>query len=202
MDSQDPRFSSPSALRNREPIWTVLQSTLPERGKMLEIASGSGEHAIHYAERLPNLIWQPSDPSQKARASIKAWSDEVGLANLLPPLDIDVTNEIWPIDSADAMLAINMVHISPWSATEGLIKGAGKLLSSGGSLILYGPYKQQGREFVDSNMEFDAWLRNQNADWGIRQLEEVAELAGRVGLSLSSIVYMPANNLCVIFKRS
>jgi hypothetical protein len=201
MGSLDLRFSSPSALQNREPIWTVLQNVLPESGTMLEIASGSGEHAIHYAARLPNLIWQPSDPSEKARESIKAWSYEMELTNLLPPLDIDVTSETWPIDRADAMLAINMVHISPWTATEGLIRGAGKLLSSGGSLILYGPYKQEGREFVDSNMEFDAWLRNQNADWGIRQLEEVAELAGRAGLSLSSIVDMPANNLCVIFKR-
>lgn len=202
MGSLDLRFSSPSALRNREPIWDVLKTVLPESGTMLEIASGSGEHAVHYAARLPNLIWQPSDPSEKARESIKAWSFEMELTNLLPPLDIDVTSETWPIDRVDAMLAINMVHISPWTATEGLIRGAGKLLSSGGSLILYGPYKQEGREFVDSNMEFDAWLRNQNADWGIRQLEEVAELAGRAGLSLSSIVDMPANNLCVIFKRS
>lgn len=201
MGSLDLRFSSPSALRNREPIWDVLKTVLPESGTMLEIASGSGEHAVHYAARLPNLIWQPSDPSEKARESIKAWSFEMELTNLLPPLDIDVTSETWPIDRVDAMLAINMVHISPWTATEGLIRGAGKLLSSGGSLILYGPYKQEGREFVDSNMEFDAWLRNQNADWGIRQLEEVAELAGRAGLSLSSIVDMPANNLCVIFKR-
>ncbi len=201
MSSENLRFSSPSALRNREPIWNILKTVLPESGTMLEIASGSGEHAIHYAARLPNLIWQPSDPSERARVSITAWSHEEGLENLLPPLDIDVTSEIWPIDRADAMLAINMVHISPWIATEGLIKGAGKLLPTGGPLILYGPYKQEGREFVDSNAEFDAWLRSQNADWGIRQLEEVADLALQAGLSLSSIVDMPANNLCVIFKR-
>lgn len=201
MTLQDMKFSSPSALRNREPIWNVLQTILPENGTMLEIASGSGEHAIHYAARLPDLIWQPSDPSDKARASIKAWSDEEELENLLPPLDIDVTSEIWPIDHADAMLAINMVHISPWAATVGLMKGAGRLLPSGGSLTLYGPYKQEGREFVQSNVEFDAWLRNQNSDWGIRQLEDVADLAKQSGLSLSSVVDMPANNLCVIFKR-
>lgn len=201
MASQDLKFSSPSALRNRDPIWNVLQKVLPENGTMLEIASGSGEHAIHYAARLPNLIWQPSDPSDKARASIKAWSDEEGFENLLPPLDIDVTSETWPIDHADAMLAINMVHISPWAATVGLMKGAGRLLPSGGSLTLYGPYRQEGREFVESNVEFDVWLRNQNSDWGIRQLEDVASLAKQSGLSLSSVVDMPANNLCVIFKR-
>lgn len=201
MTSNDLRFSSPSALRNLEPIWNVLQKILPESGTMLEIASGSGEHVVHYASRSPNLIWQPSDPSEKARASIKAWAEEERLENLMSPLNIDVTREIWPIDHADAMLAINMVHISPWIATEGLIKGASKLLTEGGTLTLYGPYKQEDREFVESNVEFDAWLRNQNADWGIRQLEDVIDLAQQVSLSLSSIINMPANNLCVIFKR-
>lgn len=202
MASIEKRFSSPSALRNREAIWNILQAVLPEKGMVLEIASGSGEHAIHFAARLPKLIWQPSDPSSKARASIREWSSEKRLENLLSPLDIDVTNEVWPVERADAILAINMVHISPWSATEGLMKGAGKLLRRDGCLILYGPYKQEGREFVESNVDFDNWLRNQDMQWGIRQLEEVAELAAQCGLKLRSVIDMPANNLSVIFQRN
>ncbi len=202
MASKGKRFSSPSALRNREAIWNILQAFLPEKGMVLEIASGSGEHAIHFAARLPKLIWQPSDPSSKARASIREWSSEKRLENLLSPLDIDVTNEVWPVERADAILAINMVHISPWSATEGLMKGAGKLLPRDGCLILYGPYKQEGREFVESNVDFDNWLRNQDMQWGIRQLEEVAELAAQCSLKLSSVIDMPANNLSVIFRRN
>lgn len=202
MPAQDPKFSSPAALRNREPILEILRNVLPKKGTILEIASGSGEHVTHYAALLPDLVWQPSDPSLEARASIASRMEEDKLLNLLPPLDIDVSTDIWPIDKADAMLAINMVHISPWAATEGLLKGAGRLLSIGGVLVLYGPYRQKGHIFVESNVAFDASLKSRNPEWGIRQLEAVAEEAAKSGLALTSVTNMPANNLCVVFTRT
>lgn len=132
MPSQELKFSSPSALRNRGPIFDVLRDILPESGTVLEIASGSGEHVTHFATHLPGLVWQPSDPSPQARASIREWVKVEALANVLTPLDIDTSAETWPIARSDAMVAINMVHISPWAATQGLLKGAGKLLPTGG----------------------------------------------------------------------
>lgn len=198
---QNSKFSSPSALRNREPIFNVLREVLPQKGFVLEIASGSGEHIIHFAKECPDLTWQPSDPSPEARASIAARVEEEALGNLRGPLAIDTTDDIWPVQAADVMVAINMVHISPWRATEGLLKGAERLLPVGGALFLYGPYRQAGRPFVQSNVEFDAYLRGQNADWGVRQLEDVVQLASQSGLTLTSVTDLPANNLAVVFKR-
>ena len=201
MPNHDPKRSSPSALRNREPILEMLGNVLPESGTVLEIASGSGEHVVHFAEKFPTLTWQPSDPSPEARASIQAWSQESASQNLLPPLDINTATETWPIERADAIVAINMIHISPWAATEGLFNGARKLLPIGGKLILYGPYRQQGRPFALSNAEFDTSLRSRNPEWGIRQLEEVVSVGEQCGLFFKNTVEMPANNLSVIFIR-
>ena len=201
MSDQGKKLSYPSALRNRAPILEILREVLPQSGIVLEIASGSGEHVIHFATELEGLIWQPSDPSIEARASIAAWSQENPRSNLLPPLDIDTTRENWAANHADAIVAINMIHISPYSATEGLLKGAGKLLPNQGVLFLYGPYRQRGRPFVQSNVEFDSSLKARNPEWGIRQLEDVVQAAERHGLFLDKVVEMPANNLSVIFRR-
>jgi len=201
MSSQDVKLSSPSALRNRGPIAELLRHILPDSGTVLEIASGSGEHVIHFARLFPNLVWQPSDPSPEARASVQDWVKSESLANVLPPLDVDASAEIWPIAAADAMIAINMVHISPWTATQGLLGGAGKLLPSGGVLVLYGPYRCQGQPLVPSNADFDASLRARNPEWGIRLLEDVESLAKKSGLTLTSVTEMPANNLGVVFTR-
>jgi hypothetical protein len=201
MPSPDPKLSSPSALRNRGPIADVLRHVLPASGTVLEIASGSGEHVIHFAGLFPNLVWQPSDPSPDARASIDEWMKTEALTNVLPPLDIDASNETWPIARADAMIAINMVHIRPWPATQGLLQGAGKRLETGGVLMLYGPYRREGQPLVPSNADFDASLRARNPAWGIRLLEDVASTAEKSGLVLTSVTEMPANNLCVVFTR-
>ena len=201
MSSQDQKLTSPSALRNRGPIADLLRDVLPKTGNVLEIASGSGEHVIHFANLFPKLVWQPSDPSPEARASIQQWVESEALTNVLPPLDIDASGQSWPVGRADAMIAINMVHISPWPAAQGLLAGAGKLLPTGGTLILYGPYRRQGQPLVPSNVEFDASLRARNPEWGIRLLEDVASLAGESGLALTSVTEMPANNLGVVFTR-
>ena len=195
------RLFAPSALRNRDPILAVLREVLPPSGTVLEIASGSGEHVIHFAAGLPALRWQPSDPSPEARASIAEWVATEGLANILPPLDLDAARDNWPVERAEAMLAINMIHISPWAATEGLMQGAGKLLPAGAPLVLYGPYRQGDEPLVASNAEFDADLRDRNPAWGIRDLDAVAQAAKQQGLALDRVIAMPANNLTVVFRR-
>jgi len=197
----DIRRSSPATLRNREPILDILRTVLPQDGLVLELASGSGEHVMHFAAALPNLTWQPSDPSTDARASIGAWGAAEKLKNVLPPLDLDATAESWPIARADAVIAINMVHISPWAATLGLLRHAGNLLASGGALFLYGPYQRENEALAPSNAAFDADLRARNPAWGLRYLEEVTREAEAVGLKLDRVVTMPANNLSVIFVR-
>lgn len=197
----DLRRSSPSVTRNREPILGVLRTVLPPVGTVLEIASGSGEHAFHFASALPGLAWQPSDPSEQARVSIAAWALELKRDNLLAPLDIDATADDWPIDRADAVIAINMVHISPWAATVGLLRHAAMLLPTGGPLVLYGPYRRKGESLAPSNAAFDADLRARNPAWGLRELETVVLEAGKEGLLLDQIVAMPANNICVTFLR-
>lgn len=202
MTSRDVRLSSPAALRNRGPISDVLLDILPETGTVLEIASGSGEHIIHFASLFPALDWRPSDPSPEARASILAWSKAEQPVNVLPPLDIDAAGDQWPVQRADAMIAINMVHISPWPATQGLLKAAGRLLPAGGVLFLYGPYRRDGHPLVQSNVDFDADLRARNPAWGIRRLEDLEETGGQSGLSIASVAEMPANNLGVTFRRS
>jgi len=197
----DHRRSAPATLRNRVPILDVLGTALPESGTVLEIASGTGEHAIHFARALPALIWQPSDPDPASRASIASWISAEALPNLLPPLDIDVRNRPWPISETAAILCINMVHISPWPATEALLSEASRLLPKGGLLYLYGPYIQPGVETARSNIAFDADLRQRNPQWGLRNLETVEATADASGLMLDEIVPMPANNLSLLFRR-
>jgi hypothetical protein len=197
----DHRRSAPHVARNAAPIAEVLRTVLPERGLALEIASGTGEHALHFARRFPHLLWQPSDPDPAALRSIEAWRAEAELANLLPPLALDVCEPEWPVDRADAVLAINMVHISPWAATEGLLGGAGRLLDQGAPLYLYGPYRQAGIPTAPSNEAFDLSLRSRDPEWGLRHVEEVAAVADANGFGLDRIVPMPANNLSVVFRK-
>jgi hypothetical protein len=199
--SDDARQHAPATERNREPILAVLREELPERGMVLEVASGTGEHAVHFAGALPDLAWQPTDPSPEARASIAAWRDHEGPPNLLAPLALDAAADGWPVDKADAIVCINMVHISPWDATEGLMRGAGRLLPSGAPLILYGPYRRAGRPLEPSNAAFDESLKARDPRWGLRELEAVAECAEASGLNLARVVEMPANNLTVIFRK-
>jgi SAM-dependent methyltransferase len=201
MSETDPRQYRPHVPRNRDPILDVLRRVLPQRGLVLEIASGSGEHAAYFAQALPSLTWQPSDPDQTALASAAAHRDDMGLPNLLAPLRLDVTAPSWPIERADAIICCNMIHIAPWVACEGLIAGAARVLGEGGILYLYGPYKIGGVHTAPSNQEFDGYLRSQNPTWGIRDLDEVAALAGRHNIKLIETVAMPANNLSVIFSR-
>lgn len=195
------RRRAPATQRNREPIAAVLREELPESGLVLEIASGTGEHAVHFAGLFPRLDWQPSDPDADARASIAAWRDQAGHPNLRPPIEIDASRGNWPIAFADALLCINMVHISPWEATLGLLDGAARLLQKGAPLILYGPYLRGDVPTATSNIAFDADLRARNAAWGIRRLEDVTAEAARRGLARTRIAEMPANNLTLIFRR-
>jgi len=194
--------TSPSTARNRDPILAVLKSCLPAAGFVLEIAAGAGEHAVHNAAALPHLQWQPTDPDPDALASIASWREQAGLPNLLPPLPLDASRpESWPIDRADAIVNINMIHISPWSTAEGLMMGAGRLLPSGGILFLYGPYIEPGIETAPSNLAFDRDLKMRNPAWGLRSLDKITALAAGHGLELSGRVEMPANNLSLIFRK-
>jgi len=197
----DVRLSSPAALRNRDPILDVLKTVLPERGSVLEIASGSGEHILHFASALPRLTWQPSDPSDASRASIAAWLTAERPANVLAPLALDAASTDWPVAAVDAVLAINMVHISPWAATLGLLAGASRLLLPGAPLFLYGPYRRGAEPMAASNIAFDADLKARNPEWGIRDLNAVAAAADTFGFNLDRVLEMPANNLSVVFVR-
>ncbi len=192
---------APSTERNRGPILEVLRAVLPKAGTVLEIASGTGEHALFFAKELPHLRWQPTDADVRARESIDAWRMESGTPNLLPPLLLDAASDDWPVASADALVCINMVHIAPWRATEGLMRGAARVLPAGGRLILYGAYFVDGREPALSNVAFDASLRARNPEWGVRRLGEVEAEARRNGLRLERVVEMPSNNLMVVFQR-
>jgi len=194
-------LTSPAALRNRGPILDVLRRVMPARGIVLEIASGSGEHAVHFAAGLPHLSWQPTDLDPDALASIAAHRDAAGVPNLLPPIEVDAAASFWPLAHADAIVSINMIHIAPWSAAEGLVAGAGRMLAPGAMLFLYGPFKEDGRHTAPSNAAFDASLRTSNKEWGVRDLGEVAALAGRHDLDFAERVAMPANNLSVVFRR-
>jgi cyclopropane fatty-acyl-phospholipid synthase-like methyltransferase len=198
------KLSAPSTQRNRDPILAVLQAALPERGRVLEIASGAGEHAIHVAAALPGIIWQPSDLDPRALASIAAWSEEAALPNLLPPLRLDASLPPWPgiaPASLDAIVSINMIHISPWASCEGLMAGAGAALKPGGLVYLYGPFRRDGQHTAPSNAAFDADLRLRDPRWGVRDLADVAAEAAKHGLTLEKTVEMPANNLSVLFRR-
>jgi hypothetical protein len=202
----DDRCYAPATQRNREPILEVLRRALPARGTVLEIASGTGEHAVWLAAKLPGLLIQPSDPDPDNRASIAAWAGFTGVPNVRRPLAIDVTAPGWeagegvPPDPA-AILCINMLHISPWAATLGLMRGAGALLPPGGMLYLYGAYKRGGAHTAPSNASFDQSLRARDPDWGVRDLEAVTGAAERAGLAPESVIEMPANNLSVILRR-
>lgn len=198
----DSRLSAPSALRNREPILSVLRPVLPPTGLVLEIASGSGEHVVHFAAALPNLTFQPSDPSEEALVSTGAWIAETGLANIRPPVLLDAAAPGWPLNAADAIICINMIHIAPWAAAMGLMKQAGRLLPEGRPLYLYGPYRRPGRELEPSNLAFDQSLRTRNPEWGLRELDAVARLARENGLGDPEVTEMPANNLSLVFRRA
>ena len=195
------RREAPAAARNRQPILEVLQPRLPAAGLVLEIASGTGEHIVHYAAARPDLTFQPSDPDADARASVDDWVRTLGLANVRPAIEIDVTRTAWPVERADAVLCCNMIHIAPWEATIGLVGGAARLLSRGGLFYLYGPYRRDGRHTAPSNEAFDTDLRRRNPAWGVRDLETVVDLARTSGFSAPEIVEMPANNLSLLFNR-
>lgn len=201
MTQDDSRQYAPATQRNREPILAVLREILPAQGLVLEVASGSGEHAVHFAAAFPRLIFQPSDPDPAALASIDAWAGESALPNLRPAIRLDASAPRWPVTQADAILCINMIHISPWTATEGLIRQAAQLLPSGGPLYLYGPYRQSDVPLAASNAVFDDSLRRRNPKWGLRELDAVAELARAAAFGEPQVTAMPANNLSVVFRK-
>lgn len=197
------RRYAPSAARNRDPILEVLRRHVPRQGQVLEIASGTGEHAVHFARHLgADLIFQPSDPSEDARSSIDAWVAEAKLPNVRPALALDVCDETWPVETVNAVLCINMIHIAPWQAAIGLIQGASRILPPSGVLILYGPYRRGEQHSAPSNEAFDLDLRARNPEWGVRDLEAVTTLAAAHGFGSPLIEDMPANNLTLIFKKN
>jgi SAM-dependent methyltransferase len=198
----DARRIAPHVARNAAPIIEVLGEVLPATGLVLEVASGSGEHAVHFARAFPELRFQPSDPDPAALRSIDAWRLAEGPENLLQPIQLDAAADPWPVPLADAILCINMVHISPWAATEGLMRSAGRLLAPGAPLYLYGPYRQDGVETAPSNEAFDLSLKSRNPEWGLRHLEDMVAEAGRHVLVLERVVPMPANNLSVVFRKA
>lgn len=195
------RRSAPAALRNREPIAQVLGDWLPKSGLVLEIASGTGEHVVYFAGRFPNLEWQPSDLDPGALASIRACREEAGLANVRDPVLLDASSGAWPIIRADAVLSINMVHISPWRAALGLLEGAARLLEAGAPLILYGPWLSDQIETAPSNIAFDSDLRHRNGEWGLRRVEDFAAEARQRGFAFVDQRPMPANNLMLLFRK-
>ncbi|MFL6730784.1 MAG: DUF938 domain-containing protein [Sphingomicrobium sp.] len=196
------RRSAPAALRNRESIGDVLGEWLPKSGLVLEIASGTGEHSIYFAERFQKLTWQPSDVHPHALMSIRGWREVLRLPNLLEPVVVDASSRDWPIAHADAVLSINMVHISPWASALGLIDGASRLLDPGKPLILYGPWLKDDIPTVASNQAFDADLRRRDPDWGLRRVEDFAAAAEEKGFRLVTVRAMPANNLMLLLLRS
>ena len=200
-ESKDLRRYYPATERNRDSIVSVLRRVLPPSGLILEIASGSGEHAAHFASIFQNLVWQPSDRDPEVLDSIAAHANAGGATNVCRPLELDVAAHPWPIDQADAVLCINMIHISPWSACQMLLKGAGALLAAGGVLYLYGPYKRRGRHTAPTNAAFDDSLRQQNPAWGLRAVEDVESEAQQYGLRLEEIIDMPANNFSLILRK-
>ena len=199
--SEDARRFAPAVARNKAAITEALARNLPASGLVLEIASGSGEHALHFATHFPALSFQPTDPDAAALASIVAWQAEVPLPNLLLPLMLDVMAGAWPVQKADAVLCINMIHIAPWEASAALMRGVARVLPCDGILFLYGPFKQGGQHITPSNAEFDSSLRAQDVRWGVRDLEAVAEIASAAGFAAPVVEAMPANNLSVILRR-
>ncbi|WP_367350124.1 DUF938 domain-containing protein [Sphingobium yanoikuyae] len=200
-DGPDPRRHAPATLRNRDAIAAVLRDELPDAGLVLEVASGSGEHVVHFAVTFPALDWQPSDPDPAALASIAALRGDANLPNLRTPLLIDAAGADWPIDAADALLCINMVHISPWDATLGLLARGAQLLAPGAPLILYGPYVEDDVPTAPSNLAFDRSLKDRNPQWGLRTLTDVDRAAADFGFGRTRRVAMPANNLMLVYRR-
>lgn len=197
----DPRQYAPSAHRNRDLVRDQLASRWPASGAVLEIASGSGEHVVHFAPTAPHLTFQPTDPSAEARASIDAWAKSSALCKIRPALELDVTADTWPVTEAAMMICINMIHIAPWEATLGLMRGAGRVLTPGGKLWLYGPFVREGIETAEGNVTFDGWLKEKDPRFGVRRLEDVAGVAAGEGLSAPEVIEMPANNCLVGFER-
>ena len=194
-------LASPAVARNTAAILEVLRAHLPARGRVLEVAAGSGEHAVAFAAALPGLEWTPSDPSAEARASIAAWATAADLPNLRPAVALDVLDPAtWPDEPMQALVCINMVHISPWEATEGLMRLAGRSLGTGGLLALYGPYREAGVELAPSNAAFDASLRARDPAWGLRDRDAVAAAAQAEGLALTLRREMPSNNIMLLFR--
>jgi SAM-dependent methyltransferase len=195
------RRMAPATDRNRAPILAVLRDALPRDGTALEIASGTGQHVVHFAAALPGLTWQPSDPDATHRESIAAWTAHAQVTNVLPPLAIDVRQEPWGIGTVNAILCINMIHIAPWAAAEALFAGAGTRLAPGGVLYLYGPYRRNGAHTAPSNEAFDRQLRIADADWGVRDMEDVIALGAAQGLTCDEPIPMPANNFSLVFHK-
>ena len=191
------RRFAPATLRNRDALLDALRGVLPEAGMVLEVASGTGEHAVHVASALSGLIWQPSDPSEEARASIDAWAGDV--PNIRPAMELNASAWPWPVTAADALVCVNLIHIAPWSACLGLLRGARSILAPGAALILYGPFLRAGVATARGNLEFNASLRESDLAWGIRALEDVVAAAD--GFTLDRVMEMPANNLTVVFRR-
>jgi len=200
-DAEHGRRVASAAERNKDAILSILRGALPASGLVIEVASGTGQHVVHFARALPDLVWQPSDPDPGHRASIAAWTAHEKLANVRAPLDLDVSLADWPVDRADAVVCINLVHIAPWAATAALVRGAARLLEPGGVLFLYGPYRRFGAHTAPSNEAFDASLRATNPEWGVRDLEAVVEIAEQADLRLAEVAGMPANNFAVVFRK-
>ncbi len=195
----DARREAPAVARNRAPLLAVLRGVLPARGLVVEVASGTGEHCAHFAAALPALDFQPTEPEAEGRASVDAWC--AGLRNVRPALMLDAASDDWPVARADAVLCINMAHIAPWAATEGLLRGAARVLPPGAPLVLYGPWIRAGVETAPSNLDFDASLRERNPAWGLRRLEDLVAAAGD-DFAAPEVVEMPANNVTLVLRRA
>ncbi len=197
----DGRWIAPSAERNKDPILAVLLRVLPASGLVLEIGSGTGQHVTHFANAMPNLVWQPSDADTTFRNSVVRWIETQHLSNVRAPLRLDVHDRPWPIAAMDALICINVLHVSPWSATVALFDGGHEVVRAGGVIFLYGPFRRGGHHTAPSNAQFDASLRAHDPRWGVRDLDEVTAAAQRAGVALCEIVEMPANNLSVVLRN-
>ena len=203
--SADQRLSSPSAARNMGPILAVLKQVLPPQGLVLEIGCGTGEHAVHFAQAMPSHTWLPSDPDSDSRASTAGWIKFTGLSNVRPPRDVDVRASVWSVEQTapfDAIVSLNMIHIAPWAASQGLFAGAGRLLRAGGVLVLYGPFMRDGVHNAPSNAAFDASLKARDPSWGVRDIADLARVAASSGLGLRETIEMQANNMSLVFCKN